>query len=69
MQVDMQWLLIIAGAIVVLGVLAGAWWNWRQNRILRTECPACGNRLRFVAKSAGGRGVCPRCGEVLTFPK
>jgi len=55
-----------AGVAAVAGVL---WWRRRQgDRVLHCDCPGCGIRLRYKARSAGGRGLCPQCGEKVTFP-
>ena len=58
----------IGGAgVAVAGVL---WWRRRQGEgILHCDCPGCGRRLRYKARSAGGHGLCPQCGEKVTFPE
>ena len=62
------WIAGMGGAgLVAAGVLL---WRRRQGeRVLHYDCPGCGRRLRYKTKSAGGHGLCPQCGEKLTFPK
>ena len=61
------WIAGLGGAGVAIP--GSLWWRRRQGeRVLHCDCPGCGRRLRYLAKSGGGHGLCPHCGEKLTFP-
>ena len=34
-----------------------------------TRCPSCEQKVRYYARNAGCRGLCPRCLKQLTLPR
>ncbi len=62
---------ILLGILAVLASL-GSWlvWSRRPKEVPFQcfRCPACDQKLRYLAHRAGRTGICPRCKQRCTFP-
>jgi hypothetical protein len=62
-------LFVLVGAAAVLAL---SWWLFfhqsPKEQSFFFRCPACGQKLRYLARKAGRSGMCPRCKKPCTFP-
>ncbi len=67
-------MLAFAVVVGIVLVAAGVWVVRKRTRakpeepFLHLRCPKCKRRLRYLARQAGHRGLCPTCKGALTFP-